>query len=246
MENAIQVRLPPVAPVNAHGRSRRPSRATGDDGGTPGELAGVAAAGAAARRWAEVRVQADVLADVEAAGHVVHGDWRHAGDEQPLQAAAGAPRPGLQDGEEVAVEAAAGRRSCRRVDRDDRRPLPAARHRVARTRHPGRAIPAPTRSPRPRAAGRTIAQAPLWCFEAARVTIEAQPGLDKIFQQYVEWITRVGRGDFGDLLWRRVPAVPAVRRLTAVCSAHTIALFAVSDRRTSGSVLASRILRVGG
>ena len=55
----------------------------------------------------EVRLQADVGADVEAAGHVVHGDRRHAGDEQPLQAAAAAVGAGLQGGEEVAVEAAA-------------------------------------------------------------------------------------------------------------------------------------------
>ena len=55
----------------------------------------------------EVRVQADVLADVEAAGHVIHRDRRHAGDEQALQTTARAPRPGLQGGEEVAVEAAA-------------------------------------------------------------------------------------------------------------------------------------------
>ena len=55
----------------------------------------------------EVRVQADVLADVEAAGDVVHGDRRHAGDEQALQTAAAAVGAGLQGGEEVTVEAAA-------------------------------------------------------------------------------------------------------------------------------------------
>ena len=55
----------------------------------------------------EVRVQADVLADVEAAGDVVHGDRGDADDEQALHAAAAAGRGGFQGGEEVAVEAAA-------------------------------------------------------------------------------------------------------------------------------------------
>ena len=55
----------------------------------------------------EVRVQADVLADVEAAGDVVQGDRRHAGDEQALQTAAAAVGAALEGGEEVAVEAAA-------------------------------------------------------------------------------------------------------------------------------------------
>ena len=55
----------------------------------------------------EVPLQADVGADVEAAGDVVHGDRRHAGDKQALQTAAAAVRAGLQGGEEVAVEAAA-------------------------------------------------------------------------------------------------------------------------------------------
>ena len=60
-----------------------------------------------ADHFVEVRVQADVGADVEAAGDVAHGDRRHAGDEQPFQTTAAVPRPGLQGGEEVAVETAA-------------------------------------------------------------------------------------------------------------------------------------------
>ena len=55
----------------------------------------------------EVRVQADVGADVEATGHVVHGHRRHPGDEQAVDAAAAAVRPRLEGGEEVAKEAAA-------------------------------------------------------------------------------------------------------------------------------------------
>ena len=58
-----------------------------------------------AEHLVEFRLQADVGADVEAAGHVVHGDRRDAGDEQPLQAAGAGT--GLERGEEVAVEAAA-------------------------------------------------------------------------------------------------------------------------------------------
>ncbi len=57
----------------------------------------------------EVRFQADVGADVEARGHVVHGDRRHPGDEQALQTSAAAVGAGLERGEEVAVEAAAVR-----------------------------------------------------------------------------------------------------------------------------------------
>ena len=59
-----------------------------------------------AEHLVELRLEADVGADVEAAGHVVHRDGRDAGDEQPLQAAR-LPCAGLQGGEEVAVEAAA-------------------------------------------------------------------------------------------------------------------------------------------
>jgi len=43
----------------------------------------------------ELRVQADVLANVEAAGDVVHGDRRYAGDEHALQTAAAAFRRAL-------------------------------------------------------------------------------------------------------------------------------------------------------
>ena len=50
-------------------------------------------------------IEADVGADVETAGHVVHGHWRDAGDEQPLQTAG--LRARLQGGEEVPKEAAA-------------------------------------------------------------------------------------------------------------------------------------------
>ena len=59
-----------------------------------------------AKNLVELWHRADVGADVEAAGDVVHGDRRHAGDEQALDAAAVAGA-GLQSGEEVAVEAAA-------------------------------------------------------------------------------------------------------------------------------------------
>ena len=55
----------------------------------------------------ELRLQGDVAPDVEAAGDVVHGDGRDAGDEQPFEAAARLAGPGLQGGEEVAVEAPA-------------------------------------------------------------------------------------------------------------------------------------------
>ena len=48
-------------------------------------------------------------ADVEAAGDVVQGDGRDAGDEQALQPAAPRLGAGLEGGEEVAVEAAAVR-----------------------------------------------------------------------------------------------------------------------------------------
>ena len=58
-----------------------------------------------AEQLVEVGLQADVVADVEAAGHVVERDRRHAGDEQPLQSIS--PGAGLQRREEVAVEAAA-------------------------------------------------------------------------------------------------------------------------------------------
>ena len=51
-------------------------------------------------------MQADVGADVEAAGDVVHGDRRDAGDEQPLDATA-VSGARFQGGEEVAVETAA-------------------------------------------------------------------------------------------------------------------------------------------
>ena len=45
-------------------------------------------------------------------------------------------------------------------------------------------------------------------IEAARATIEAQLGLDRpILQQYLEWISRVARGDLGDSLWRRTPVI---------------------------------------
>ena len=45
-------------------------------------------------------------------------------------------------------------------------------------------------------------------IEAARATIEAQLGLDRpILQQYVEWISRVARGDLGNSLWRRTPVI---------------------------------------
>ena len=50
-------------------------------------------------------LQAQVGADVEAAGDVVHGDRRDPGDEQPLHAAV--LRTRLEGGEEVAIEAAA-------------------------------------------------------------------------------------------------------------------------------------------
>ena len=60
-----------------------------------------------ADHFVEVRFQADVGADVEAAGDVVHGHRRHPGDEQPIDAAAAARRAGLQGSEEAAVEAAA-------------------------------------------------------------------------------------------------------------------------------------------
>ena len=55
----------------------------------------------------EPGLQTDVRADVEAAGDVVHRDRRHAGDEEALESAVAAPRPALQRGEEVPVEAAA-------------------------------------------------------------------------------------------------------------------------------------------
>ena len=55
----------------------------------------------------EIRLQADVGADVEAAGDVVHGHRQHAGDEQALDAATAAVGAGLEGGEEVAEEAAA-------------------------------------------------------------------------------------------------------------------------------------------
>ena len=57
----------------------------------------------------EVGFQADVGADVEAAGDVVHGHRRDAGDEQALQTAAGAFGAALEGREEVAVEATAVR-----------------------------------------------------------------------------------------------------------------------------------------
>ena len=60
-----------------------------------------------AEHLVEVRFQAEVLADVEAAGDVVHGDRRDTGDEQALQTATGALGAALEGGEEVAVEAAA-------------------------------------------------------------------------------------------------------------------------------------------
>ena len=60
-----------------------------------------------AEHLVEVRFQAEVLADVEAAGDVVHGDRRDTGDEQALQTATGALCAALEGGEEVAVEAAA-------------------------------------------------------------------------------------------------------------------------------------------
>ena len=62
-----------------------------------------------AEHLVEVRVQADVPADVEAAGHVVQGDGRDAGDEQPLDAAAALPGARLERREEAAEEAAAVR-----------------------------------------------------------------------------------------------------------------------------------------
>ena len=70
--------------------------------------------GGEAKHLVELRHQADVGADVEAAGHVVHGDRRHAGNEHALHAAA-VPGARLEGGEEVAVEAAAvGKRLVRR------------------------------------------------------------------------------------------------------------------------------------
>ena len=69
--------------------------------------------GGEAEHLIELRHQADVGADVEAAGHVVHGDRRHAGNEYALHAAA-VPGARLERGEEVAVEAAAvGKRLVR-------------------------------------------------------------------------------------------------------------------------------------
>ena len=58
-----------------------------------------------AEQLVEIRMQADVPADVEAAGDVVQRDGRDAGDEQALEAAA-LPRPALQGCEEVPIEAA--------------------------------------------------------------------------------------------------------------------------------------------
>ena len=69
--------------------------------------------GGEAEHLIELRHQADVGADVESAGHVVHGDGRHAGNEYALHAAA-VPGARLERGEEVAVEAAAvGKRLVR-------------------------------------------------------------------------------------------------------------------------------------
>ena len=66
-----------------------------------------------AEQLVECWLQADVGGDVEAAGHVVHGDRGDAGDEQALDGAvAGA---GLEGGEEVAVEAAAVREGVVRL-----------------------------------------------------------------------------------------------------------------------------------
>ena len=59
-----------------------------------------------AEQLVELRLQADVRADVEARGHVVHRDRRDAGDEHALDAASVAGA-GLEGGEEAAVEAAA-------------------------------------------------------------------------------------------------------------------------------------------
>ena len=56
--------------------------------------------------FVEAGIQADVPADIEAAGDVVHRDGRDPRDEHPFDAAA-ACRAGLQRGEEVAVETAA-------------------------------------------------------------------------------------------------------------------------------------------
>ena len=58
-----------------------------------------------AHDFVEPPIQADVRPDVEAAGHIVHGDRRDAGHEQALDAAADGSR--LQRREKTAVEAAA-------------------------------------------------------------------------------------------------------------------------------------------
>ena len=58
-----------------------------------------------AQQLVELRQLADVDADVEAAGDIVHRHRRDAGDEQPVDAAG--LRAGLQRGEEAPIEAAA-------------------------------------------------------------------------------------------------------------------------------------------
>ena len=75
-----------------------------------------------AEQAVEFGIEADVGADVEAAGDIVHGERRDAGDEQPRQTAARAARGPLEQGEKALEKPAAmGQLAIRRfalVDQD--------------------------------------------------------------------------------------------------------------------------------